>query len=82
MLQQWLLLAMWHGSMDGSDIYFVQGPTLARQPLQFIFFLLFWMQAYLNFCFIAEAQYEDVKDECLKRITNGFTVIHVMKAIL
>lgn len=40
------------------------------------------MQAHLNFCFIAEAQYEDVKDECLKHITNGFTILHVMKAIL
>lgn len=40
------------------------------------------MQASLNFCFNAVAQYKDVKDEYLKCITNGFTVLHVMKAIL
>lgn len=40
------------------------------------------MQACLNFCFNAVAQYNSVMDEYLKRITNGFTVLHVMKAIL
>lgn len=41
------------------------------------------MQPYLNVCFIAATQYKDVnKDECLKHITKGFTVHHIMNVIL
>ncbi|KAA8587674.1 hypothetical protein FQN60_016536 [Etheostoma spectabile] len=41
-----------------------------------------WRQVIAYLSFIAVALYEDVMDECLERITNGFTVLHVMKAIL
>lgn len=60
-------------------VYIVAGLASSRQQLLEEFFRL-RLEACLNF--IAGAQYKSVMDEYLQRVTNGFTVLEVMKAIL
>lgn len=43
---------------------------------------VFWLRLEACLNFIAGAQYKSVMDEYLQRVTNGFTVLDVMKAIL